>query len=80
MEAYSSRFRGVGFDEVHAGFSEHRAFNLARKTSRHAGGHETRYLNNRTLFTAARAQELPARGGPEQENRFDFLDHKVWSA
>lgn len=73
MEAFSSRFRGVGFEEVHAGFEDHRRFNLARKTSQSFKG-ETRYLNNRAIFATRKAPEVP------QEVRTSFVDHKVWSA
>lgn len=74
MEAFSSRFRGTEYDEVHAGFEEHRDFNLARKTSKHLSGWETRYLTNRALFASRKAPEVP------QEGRSNFVDRKVWSA
>jgi|GEM_PF-4477716 len=73
MEAFSSRFRGLGFEEVHAGFQEHRVFNLARKTSQSFKG-ETRYLNNRAIYASSKAPEVP------QEVRTSFVDRKVWSA
>ncbi len=74
MEAFSSKFRGTDYDEVHAGFEEHRQFNLDRKTSQKLGGWETRYLTNRAIFASRKAPEVP------QEVRTTFVDRKVWSA
>ena len=74
MEAYNSRFRGTEYEEVHAGFEEHRVFNLARKTSTHLEGWETRYLTHRAIFASRKAPEVP------QEVRTTFVDRKVWSA
>lgn len=74
MEAFSSRFRGTEYNEVHAGFEEHRVFNLARKTSKDLGGWETRYLANRAIYASRKAPEVP------QDVRTTFVDRKVWSA
>lgn len=79
MIVFSSKYSGVEYDDVLGGFRSQRAENLASGRSSRLGGHEERYLRNRALFAASKAASIPE-SREEGENRYQFVDRKVWSA